>query len=77
MDVRTIPRSRRNPQYNRDVLPQALEQGEIGYEQIAELGGLRGRTRDVAPSVNAFWQNESFHHYADYAMGPSFREGLA
>ena len=75
-DVRTVPRSRANPQYNRDVLPEALAAFEIGYEHIASLGGLRGRARDVPPDVNAFWQNESFHNYADYAMGESFRRGL-
>ncbi len=76
VDVRTVPRSRTNPQYNRDVLPQSLEQAGIGYEHIAALGGLRGRKRGVEPSVNAFWRNESFHNYADYAMGQSFRDGL-
>jgi uncharacterized protein (DUF488 family) len=76
-DVRTVPRSRTNPQYNRDVLPQELEPFGIGYEHIAALGGLRGKRHDVSPSVNAFWQNESFHNYADYAMGESFRGGLA
>jgi uncharacterized protein (DUF488 family) len=75
-DVRTVPRSRANPQYNRDVLPEALAAFEIGYEHILSLGGLRGRTRDVPPDANAFWQNESFHNYADYAMGESFRRGL-
>src|SRR5579871_4814795 len=76
-DVRTVPRSRTNPQYNRDVLPPALAESEIGYEHVALLGGLRGRTRDVEPGVNAFWENDSFHNYADYAMGESFRHGLA
>lgn len=76
-DVRTVPRSRTNPQYNRDVLPAALEQYQIRYEHIAALGGLRGKNRDVPPIVNAFWQNKSFHNYADYAMGESFRGGLA
>jgi uncharacterized protein (DUF488 family) len=75
-DVRTVPRSRANPQYNRDVLPEALAACEIEYEHIASLGGLRGRTRDVPGDVNAFWQNESFRNYADYAMGESFRGGL-
>jgi uncharacterized protein (DUF488 family) len=75
-DVRTIPRSRTNPQYNRDTLPAALEQSHIGYEHIAALGGLRPAARDVPPAVNAFWENESFHNYADYAMGESFRAGL-
>lgn len=75
-DVRTVPRSRAHPQYNQDVLSEALASSEIGYEHIALLGGLRGRARDVAPDVNAFWQNESFHNFADYAMGESFRRGL-
>jgi uncharacterized protein (DUF488 family) len=77
VDVRTVPRSRTNPQYNRDALPGALAPFGIGYEHIAELGGLRGRKREVAPDVNGFWENDSFHNYADYAMGEDFRRGLA
>ena len=76
-DVRTVPRSRTNPQFNRDVLPDALAAAHIAYEHIPTLGGLRGRQPDVLPSTNAFWQNESFHNYADYAMGDAFRSGLA
>jgi uncharacterized protein (DUF488 family) len=76
-DVRTVPRSRTNPQYNRDVLPQALAPSRIAYQHIAALGGLRGKMRDVPPSVNAFWQNNSFHNYADYAIGEDFRSGLS
>jgi uncharacterized protein (DUF488 family) len=76
-DVRTVPRSRFNPQYNQDVLPQSLEPFGIGYEHLAALGGLRSRVREVAPQVNAFWDNDSFHNYADYAMGERFRAGLA
>jgi hypothetical protein len=76
-DVRTVPRSRTNPQYNRDVLPQSLAPFQIAYEHIAALGGLRSKDKDVPRSVNAFWQNDSFHNYADYAMGESYRTGLA
>src|ERR1051326_6203654 len=76
-DVRTVPRSRTNPQYNADVLPQALLKAQIGYEHIAALGGLRSRPRQVETDVNGFWENKSFHNYADYAMGDGFREGLA
>jgi uncharacterized protein (DUF488 family) len=76
VDVRTVPRSRTNPQYNRDVLPQSLAGVQIGYEHSAPLGGLRGRSADVPPDVNGFWRNDSFHNYADYAMGSDFREGL-
>jgi uncharacterized protein (DUF488 family) len=76
VDVRTVPRSRANPQYNRDVLPAALSEFHIAYEHIAALGGLRGRKREVPPAVNAFWENKSFHNYADYAMGEDFHSGL-
>jgi uncharacterized protein (DUF488 family) len=77
VDVRTIPRSHTNPQYNADTLAQALSEFQIGYKHIAALGGLRGRKRDVPPSVNAFWENQSFHNYADYATSDEFRSGLA
>jgi uncharacterized protein (DUF488 family) len=77
VDVRTVPRSRTNPQYNKDTLPETLAQFQIGYEHIAALGGLRGHKRDVAPDVNGFWQNASFHNYADYALGETFHAGLA
>ena len=77
VDVRTVPRSRTNPQYNKDALPDTLVQFQIGYEHVAELGGLRGRKHDVPPGVNGFWQNASFHNYADYALSESFRHGFA
>jgi uncharacterized protein (DUF488 family) len=48
---------------------------QIAYEHLAALGGLR-RKRDIAPSVNGFWQNQSFHNYADYAMTEEFRAGF-
>lgn len=73
-DVRTIPRSRTNPQFNADVLPQAI--APIAYRPIPALGGLRGRYRGNEPSPNTFWENESFRNYADYAATPAFREGL-
>src|SRR5690349_17130487 len=76
-DVRTVPRSRTNPQFNSDVLAGALLERQIGYQHIAELGGLRPRSRNVAPEVNGFWENQSFHNYADYAMTSGFRSGLA
>jgi uncharacterized protein (DUF488 family) len=72
VDVRLLPRSRTNPQYNQDALPQALAAHQIGYEHIAALGGRRGKSADVASGVNAFWQNASFHNYADYAMSETF-----
>ena len=77
VDVRTIPRSRSNSQYNGDELPTSLSAFQIGYEHIATLGGLRGRQPNVSPVTNAFWQNQSFHNYADYAMGGDFHAGLS
>jgi uncharacterized protein (DUF488 family) len=77
VDVRTMPRSRRTPQFNADALPIALAGFGIDYEHIRELGGLRGRSRDVPAEVNALWQNDSFHNYADYALTDAFRAALA
>jgi uncharacterized protein (DUF488 family) len=77
VDVRTVPRSRTNPQFNGDTLPRELAAFGIGYRQIAALGGLRGRRRDEVPSPNGFWENASFRNYADHAGTPAFRAGLA
>ncbi len=76
IDIRTVPRSRTNPQYNRDTLPAALAARHIEYEHLAALGGLRGKSKTVAPDVNGFWKNDSFHHYADYALTAEFHQGL-
>jgi len=76
-DVRKMPRSRTNPQYNREVLPVTLGEFQIAYQHMPALGGLRGRAKDVSPDVNAFWQNQSFHNFADYALSEEFRAGLA
>ncbi len=72
-----MPRSRTNPQYNIDTLPEALRARGLAYQHIAALGGLRSKAKGVPPEVNAFWQNRSFHNYADYAMSAAFRTGLA
>src|SRR5262245_2588422 len=77
VDVRTGPRSRTNPQYDRDTLPETLSPQGIGYEHIAALGGLRGKNHEVAPQLNGFWRIQSFHNYADYALSEPFRTGLA
>jgi uncharacterized protein (DUF488 family) len=76
VDVRTVPRSRRNPQYNDDALPDALAGEGIAYEHLPELGGLRGRQSQIEPQVNGFWENASFHNYADYALSAAFAAGL-
>lgn len=76
VDVRTIARSRANPQFNADALPAALAGYGIGYRHVAALGGLRGRRKGAVPSPNDWWENASFRNYADYAMTPPFRTGL-
>jgi len=72
-----MPRSRTNPQFNQQSLPEALAPWQIGYEHIAELGGLRGKSRGAEPSLNAYWQVRSFRNYADYALTAPFATGLA
>lgn len=76
VDIRSIPRSRTNPQYNLERLPEQLCAWQIGHTQIRELGGLRKKSRDVPPHVNGYWQNQSFHNYADYALSAEFEQGL-
>lgn len=72
-DVRTVPRSRRNPQFNRDTLPGTLREAGIDYVHMRGLGGFR---RPRPDSVNAAWRNESFRGYADYMQTPEFAEHL-
>lgn len=76
VDIRTVPRSRANPQFNQDAMPDALAAYQIAYEHVAALGGLRGKSKLVAREVNQFWENDSFHNYADYALSEPFRLGL-
>lgn len=76
VDIRTVPRSRTNPQYNADTLGEALAPWQIGHTRIAALGGLRKRAREVAPEVNGWWENRSFHNYADHALSEAFEQGL-
>jgi uncharacterized protein (DUF488 family) len=73
IDVRTIPRSRHNPQFNRDRLPRPLQKAGIRYRHMAGLGGLRHARRD---SINTAWRNASFRGFADYMRTPEFREAL-
>src|SRR3974390_602530 len=75
VDVRAIPRSRTNPQFNSDTLPAALAQNGIGYEHLPALGGRRHRPYGAPPSPNTFWRNDSFRNYADYAATDAFRSG--
>ena len=75
-DIRKMPRSRANPQFNEETLGAALAEFQIGYEHMAALGGLRGRTRDGPQGLNDFWTNRSFRNYADYALTAPFQQGL-
>lgn len=76
VDIRKVPRSASNPQFNADTLPAALAGCGIGYEHLAALGGLRGKARGLPAQVNGFWANRSFHNYADYALSAPFHQGL-
>lgn len=73
VDVRTIPKSRHNPQFGEDQLPGSLEAAGIRYERFEELGGLRHSRRD---SPNTGWRNTSFRGYADYMQTPEFAAGI-
>jgi uncharacterized protein (DUF488 family) len=75
-DVRSIPRSRTNPQFNADTLPRTLHRSGISYAALPALGGRRHRRKGASPSPNGFWQNSAFRNYADYAMTDAFRAGL-
>lgn len=76
-DVRSMPRSRTNPHFNGESLPETLVPWQIGYEHIAALGGLRGESANVEPSPNAYWRVRGFRNYADYALTKPFAAGLA
>lgn len=77
VDIRSVPRSRTNPQFNIDALPEAMQPWQIGYTRISELGGRRTKSKTVPPDVNGFWINQSFHNYADYALSAEFRAGFS
>ncbi len=71
LDIRTVPKSRHNPQFGQDQLPDSLAQAGIGYEYIRELGGLRKARKDTP---NGAWRNASFRGYADHMQSPEFNE---
>lgn len=73
-DVRTIPRSRRNPQFNIETLPAELAKAGIEYRHLSALGGLRHARPD---SINTAWINASFRGFADYMQTREFEHGLA
>ncbi|MHB8660761.1 MAG: DUF488 domain-containing protein [Minisyncoccota bacterium] len=72
-DVRSIPMSGHNPQFNTDPLKESLQQAHIKYKHLKKLGGLRHSKKD---SINLGWHNVSFRGFADYMASPEFEEGL-
>ena len=74
VDVRTVPRSRHNPQFNRETLPEDLKRAGIDYRHEPQLGGLRKPRKD---SINTGWRNAGFRGYADYMQTPAFAEQIA
>jgi uncharacterized protein (DUF488 family) len=73
VDVRTVPRSRHNPQFNRSELSSALHSARLHYRYMPGLGGFRHASPD---SINTAWRNASFRGYADYMQTPEFRKHL-
>jgi len=73
VDVRTVPRSRHNPQFNKDLLPQRLGRAGIVYTHMPSLGGLRHPRKD---SLNLGWRNAGFRGFADYMQTPEFESAL-
>ena len=73
VDIRTVPRSRHNPQFNQECLPDALAAAGIQYQHMPGLGGLRHTRRD---SPNTGWRNASFRGFADYMQTPEFEESM-
>lgn len=73
IDVRTIPRSRKNPQFNKDELEQSMPEARMEYIHEKDLGGLRHTMRD---SPNTAWRNDSFRGFADYMRTPAFSQAL-
>ena len=73
VDVRSVPRSRHNPQFNKETLPDSLKLAGVKYVHMPDIGGLRRAKPD---SVNTAWKNKSFRGYADYMQTKEFTEQL-
>lgn len=73
VDIRTVPRSRTNPQFNPDELAVFLEDNDIAWQHMSDLGGLRKPKKD---SINSAWRNDSFRGYADYMQTPEFESAI-
>ena len=77
LDVRSFPRSRRNPQFNIETLPSDLKLAGIDYQHVKSMGGRRSKQPDAGSSPNTAWRVEAFKNYADYALTPPFRESFS
>jgi len=75
VDVRALPRSRTNPQFNTEVLCDSLATAAVKYLHLPALGGRRGRQR-TASRANLLWRNQAFRNFADYALSDAFLVGL-
>jgi uncharacterized protein (DUF488 family) len=73
LDVRTVPHSRHNPQFNKENLPNTLKPQGVKYIHMPDIGGLRHPTRD---SINLAWKNSSFRGYADFMQTKEFTDNL-
>lgn len=73
VDIRTVPKSRHNPQFGQDQLPESLADHGIAYRHMADLGGLRKTSED---SINTGWRNTSFRGYADYMQTDTFVQAV-
>lgn len=75
-DVRAFPYSKKHPHFNGEEMRKWLRQENINYEHIPALGGRRGSSSIVGPTLNEGWRNQSFHHYADYTLSEEFADGI-
>lgn len=73
VDIRTVPRSRHNPQFEQEALRDSLESARVDYAYMKELGGLRPKSKN---SINTGWRNQSFRNYADYMQTEGFTRGV-
>lgn len=76
VDVRSLPSSNKHPQYNKETLSETLDINNINYIHLKKLGGLRKINKKISPDINGFWENKSFHNYADYTLSNEFEEDL-
>lgn len=76
VDVRSFPKSRNNPAFNDDIFPAMLADYQIRYKHMMPLGGRRRKQPGVNEALNDFWKVQSFHNYADYALGTEFQEAF-